>query len=127
MPACRSRSSRPPAPHFPAPGFPVGTYALAIDGANNVWVNTGYSYSGPPLSVAQISPSGAVVLAISHPNSLREYLDDPQSIAVDSTGSVWVSNGLDYTVTQFVGVATPVVTPIAANLQAPYNNPASKP
>jgi hypothetical protein len=66
-------------------------------------------------------------LAISHANQSREYLNGPQSIAVDSTGSVWFSNSLDYTVTQFIGAATAVVTPLAANLQAPYNNPASNP
>ncbi len=105
----------------------VAPYAIAIDGANNVWAATGYNVSGTPLSVYELSPSGTTVLAISHANELREYLDDPQSIAVDSTGSVWVSNGLAFTVTQFIGAATPVVTPLAANLHAPYNNPASRP
>jgi PKD repeat protein len=111
-------------------GFASGPqvpYALAVDGASNVWVATGYSISGTPLSVYELGASGTTELAISHANQLREYLDDPQSIAVDSTGSVWVSNGLDYTVTQFIGAATAVVTPIAANLQAPYNSPASQP
>ncbi len=106
---------------------PQGPYSLAIDGANNVWVATGYDVSGTPLSVYELAPSGATELAISNPNQFREYLDGPQSIAVDSTGSVWVSNGLAYTVTQFIGAATAVVTPLAANLQSPYNNPASKP
>ncbi|SNS46681.1 PKD repeat-containing protein [Granulicella rosea] len=107
-------------------GPPV-PYSIAIDGASNVWAATGYNISGAPLSVYELSPAGATMLAISHANQSREYLNDPQSIAVDSTGSVWVSNGLQYTVTQFIGAATPVVTPLAANLQAPYNNPASKP
>lgn len=106
---------------------PQVPYSLAIDGANNAWVASGYDISGAPLSVYELAPSGATELAISHANDSREYLNDPQSIAVDSTGSVWVSNGLDYTVTQFVGAATAVVTPVAANLQSPYNSPASKP
>jgi len=107
-------------------GPPV-PYSVAIDGANNAWVASGYDISGAPLSVYELAPSGATELAISHANNSREYLNDPQSITVDSTGSVWVSNGLDYTVTQFIGAATAVVTPVAANLQSPYNSPASKP
>ena len=102
-------------------------YSLAIDGAGNVWVASGYDVSGAPLSVYELAPSGTTELAISHANDSREYLNNPQSIAVDSTGSVWVSNGLDYTVTQFIGAATAAVTPLAANLQSPYKNPASRP
>jgi PKD repeat protein len=106
---------------------PQTPYSLAIDGAANVWVASGYGTSAAALSVYELAPSGATALAISHANQARAYLDGPQSIAVDATGSVWVSNGLGYTVTQFIGVATPVVTPLAANLQPPYSNPASKP
>ena len=106
---------------------PQAPYALAVDGAGNVWVANGYNVSGTPLSVYELGPSGATELAISHVNDSREYLNGPQSIAVDATGSVWVSNGLDSTVTQFIGAATAVVTPVAANLHSPYGSPASRP
>ncbi len=101
-------------------------YALAIDGSGSVWVANGYDIAGDN-SVLELSPSGTLELSINHANSIREYLDGPQSIAVDSVGDVWVSDGDTNTVTEFLGVATPVVTPLAANLQAPYNAPASKP
>jgi PKD repeat protein len=102
-------------------------YSLAADGGGNMWVATGYPYAGPDYSVVELGPNGSVEMTIDHANSLKEYLDGPNSLAVDSTGSVWVSNGLEYDVTQFVGVATPVVTPLAANLTAPYSAPASRP
>lgn len=108
-------------------GFTAGPqvpFSLAIDGSSNVWVITG---GAPALSVYELAPTGAPTLAIQHTTNLREYLDDPQSIALDSTGSVWISNGLDPTITQFIGAATPVVTPVAANLLPPYGSPASKP
>ena len=37
-------------------------------------------------------------------------------------GNVWVSNDTLNTVTQFVGAASPVVTPIVANLLYPYGS-----
>jgi hypothetical protein len=103
-------------------------YSLAVDGAGYVWVAPGYSITGSVNnSVVELAPTGSVAMYIAHANEVKEYLDGPQSLAVDSTGSVWVSNGLAYNVTQLVGVATPVVTPLAANLAGPYNAPASRP
>jgi hypothetical protein len=102
-------------------------YSLAIDGGGNVWVANGYDLNATPASVVELNASGAPELTIAHQAEFREYLDGPQSIAADSAGCVWVSNGLAYTVTQFVGASTPVVTPLAANLTAPYNAPASRP
>ena len=101
-------------------------YALAIDGSGNVWIANGNDYEGDN-SVLELSPSGALSMSINHANSIKEYLDGPQSIAVDGAGNVWFSDGDTNTVTEFLGVATPVVTPLAANLQALYNAPASKP
>jgi PKD repeat protein len=101
-------------------------YAIAIDGGGNVWVANGYDIAGDD-SVLEILPDGTLGLSINHANSARAYLDGPQSIAVDGAGDVWFTDGDTNTVTEFLGVATPVVTPLAANLQAPYNAPASRP
>jgi hypothetical protein len=38
------------------------------------------------------------------------------SIAVDGSGNVWAANYLGSSVTEFVGLAAPVVTPIAAGV-----------
>jgi hypothetical protein len=49
----------------------------------------------------------------------------PYAIAIDGSGNVWVTNpggGDEGDLVEFVGVATPVVTPTVANLISPYGS-----
>jgi hypothetical protein len=46
-------------------------------------------------------------------------------LAIDGSGNAWVTGGNQ--VTEFVGAAAPVVTPLAANLGNPYIETASRP
>ena len=49
-------------------------------------------------------------------------------IAIDGAGNVWFANSNSFTgVSELVGIAAPVVTPIVANLIAPYSTHASRP
>ena len=43
-------------------------------------------------------------------------LNMPVGVAVDSSGSVWTANSGDNTVSKFIGLASPVTTPIAMNV-----------
>jgi hypothetical protein len=43
-------------------------------------------------------------------------LDEPYAIAIDSSGNVWVSNLVGKSLTEIIGLATPVITPIVAGL-----------
>lgn len=43
-------------------------------------------------------------------------LNAPVGVALDNTGSVWTANSGSNTVSKFIGLATPVVTPLAANV-----------
>jgi len=43
-------------------------------------------------------------------------LNTPIGVAVDSSGSVWTANSGDNTVSKFIGIASPVTTPIATNV-----------
>ena len=48
-------------------------------------------------------------------------LDDPVGVAVDGSGDIWVSNLVSNTVTELIGAAVPVITPIAAGLPTTPN------
>jgi hypothetical protein len=43
-------------------------------------------------------------------------LNGPVGVALDNTGSVWTANSGSNTVSKFIGLATPVVMPLAANV-----------
>jgi hypothetical protein len=89
--------------------------AIAIDGSGNAWIAL-YSFG-----VVELSNSGSVL------SGANAYAsgggDNPWSIAVDGSGNVWVVYlngspvGSTYVV-QYIGAATPVITPICAGLPA---------
>jgi hypothetical protein len=41
-------------------------------------------------------------------------LSNPRGLAIDASGNVWLTNFTDNSITEFVGVATPSVTPISS-------------
>jgi hypothetical protein len=41
-------------------------------------------------------------------------IDEPDGIAIDGSGDVWVTNVADSVLVEFVGAAAPVVTPMVA-------------
>jgi sugar lactone lactonase YvrE len=94
---------------------------IAIDGAGNVWVaNRGGTDTSPPYPDSSISEFNSSGTAISPSTGYQAGLNISLRIAVDGSGNVWVTNATLNTVTEFVGAGSPVVTPIVANLLAPY-------
>jgi streptogramin lyase len=93
-------------------------YAIAIDGSGNVWVA---NYTGN--TVTELNSSGGAVsgsLGFTGGGLYGGY-----GIAIDGSGNVWVANG-NGSVSEFIGAATPVVTPIVAGLPAtPTSNGSS--
>jgi hypothetical protein len=86
---------------------------VAVDGAGTVWTaNTGGSngqFTTPP-NVSGYNPS--------LPNNALGFVSSsigngPVNLAVDGSGSVWVLLQ-NNTVTEFIGVASPTVTPLSA-------------
>lgn len=113
-----SRFSNAGDPIFGSPYYGAGLngpVGMALDGLGNVWlVNSGsnsiseFLSSGRPQSGA--GGYGSSVLA------------NPFRLAIDRSGSVWVANLASTgtgksTITQMVGVAAPVVTPLALAIQ----------
>jgi hypothetical protein len=86
--------------------------AVAIDGANRAWVAGAGGYNcdvqgAVPPSVSLVDvPNGYAFVDQSLSNL-------PQSMAVDGSGNLWILLG-NNSVTEFVGVANPAVTPLAS-------------
>ncbi len=96
-------------------------YGIAIDGAGNVWAaNNG----GNSNSVSEFNSSGT---PISGSNGyVSNGLLEPYGIAIDGSGNVWVASDLSSgPLTEFVGLAAPVVTPLSAG--AAYKELGTKP
>lgn len=82
--------------------------AIAADGANSLWIANGTSTG----TLSSFTSAG-VATTVSGIGSVNT----PQGVAIDGSGNVWTANAGDNTLTEFVGLASPVVTPLAANLQ----------
>jgi streptogramin lyase len=85
--------------------FPTG---ITIDGAGNAWViNQGNS-------VTEISNSGVFLSGANGYTS--GGLTVPIGVAIDGSGNVWITNLQGNSVTEMIGIGTPVITPIVAGL-----------
>lgn len=109
-------------------------WSVAIDGSGDVWLPNYGNSSNPGNSVTELAGNGSPISGAL--GFTGGGLTAPKGIAVDGSGNVWVSNFGTNTgdsslaagsVTEFVGLATPVVTPLVANLISPYAAPASRP
>jgi streptogramin lyase len=88
--------------------YPEG---LAIDGAGAVWVS---NYRGNTLSAfGHANPgSHSPTLSPSSGFGVDASLSQPFGIALDASGNVWVANFASSSLTQFVGMASPIRTPL---------------
>ncbi|MGA3129901.1 MAG: hypothetical protein ABSD59_03815 [Terracidiphilus sp.] len=93
---------------------------LALDGAGMLWVASQGGGTSPviPPSILSISVSLSSGSGSGFPNALTSssLAAGPLHVAVDGSGNVWVLLA-NNTVTEYVGVATPVVTPIALGVK----------
>ena len=86
-----------------------GAIGIAIDGSGNAWMANLLGST-----VTELSSTGTILSGTGFYTG--GGLDEPYAIAIDSSGNVWVSNLVGKSLTEIIGLATPVVTPIAAGL-----------
>jgi streptogramin lyase len=79
--------------------------SIAIAGDGSVWIaNTNSTLANLANNGTPLSPSAGYS---------GGGLSTPTGLAIDSSGNVWVTNTGDSSLTEFVGAAAPVVTPLA--------------
>jgi hypothetical protein len=99
-------SSGTPVTGSPFSGGGVGdAFRIAIDGSGNVWVGNYYLVSELSNSGAPLSPS----------TGIGSFYYFCYGLVVDGSGNVWRSDG--YGIAELIGIATPVVTPLAAGVK----------
>jgi streptogramin lyase len=84
-------------------------YGVSIDGSGVSW-----TASQSPFNITALTnTAGQVSGPGGYPTS---SLNLPTAIAIDGSGNAWIANNGSNTVSELVGVTTPVVTPISAGL-----------
>jgi hypothetical protein len=80
--------------------------SLAIDGNGAIWIanSTG--------SVSEFANTGAAASPATT-GYADTSLSTPTGIAIDSSGNVWVSNSGNNSVTEILGAAAPIITPLS--------------
>ena len=86
---------------------------IAIDGFGTGWIaNSGKTLKGDLLHVTK---APAAIYVDSYPAIFNDpNLNGSSASAIDGAGNVWVTNAAAGSVTEFIGIAGPTVTPIAA-------------
>jgi streptogramin lyase len=110
-----------PASYSPLANGGLSLPVASATSGTTLWVANGQSAG----SISEISSSVSTPLSPaggfygclgSGTTCSTSTLSSPGGIAVDPSGDVWVTGSGDNTVSEFFGLATPVQTPIAANV-----------
>jgi sugar lactone lactonase YvrE len=91
---------------------------VAVDGSGNVWVA---DFGGDALSELE-GANGSIPgqpLSPATGFGVDAGLANPYGVALDSSGNIWISNSGSNAITQFLGLATPVKTPLVGPPQLP--------
>ncbi len=123
--------------------YPFGS---AVDGNGNVWITSRcgpgnicgtYTNSRTLIEIngatnQAISPPTNFVPQIQYPGAATNtaILTDPLNVAIDPSGNLWITNynsGGISSVTEVVGTAAPVMTPLSAAAAAVPNKLGAKP
>ena len=92
--------------------------AVAVDGNGNAWIASEHGTTLAEFSAA-LSKSPGQLLSPSTGWGADSKLVEPYSLAIDAAGNIWVSNYGSNTLTEFVGLAAPVKTPLLGPVRVP--------
>jgi sugar lactone lactonase YvrE len=91
---------------------------IAIDGAGHVWVANLHSHTITELAGSTAASPGAILSPTAGYASDAGFIE-AYAIVVDSSGNLWVTDFNNGTLTEIVGLATPVKTPVLGPPQTP--------
>jgi hypothetical protein len=91
---------------------------IAIDGAGHVWV-TNYNGNSITELAGSATNSPGQILSPAAGWALDAKLNEGFAVAIDASGNLWVTNFETNTLTEIVGLATPVKTPLLGPVQIP--------
>ena len=92
--------------------------AIAVDSSGNAWVASERGSTLAEFSSASSANHGTL-LSPSAGWGADAKLLEPYSLAIDAAGNVWVSNYGSNTLTEFIGLAAPVKTPLLGPVRVP--------
>ena len=91
---------------------------IAIDGSGHVWVTNFFGSSITELAGSAANSPGQI-LSPTAGWALDAMVDEGFAIAIDASGNLWITNFYSNTLTEIVGLATPVKTPQLGPAQVP--------
>jgi streptogramin lyase len=98
----------------------AGPQGIAVDGAGTVWVaNSRAAAGGLSEFSGAASTTPGTALSPSSGLGADAGMNQAYAIAADNAGNLWVSNFGNNTLTEFVGMAAPVKTPLNGPVQQP--------
>jgi streptogramin lyase len=91
---------------------------IAVDAAGNAWVASYHGSSLTELASASSVKPGSILSPAAGwaPDS---QLLEPYAVAIDASGNLWISNFGSNTLTEFIGLAAPVKTPLLGPVRIP--------
>jgi hypothetical protein len=91
---------------------------IAADGAGNAWIVSDHGSSVAEFASASSANPGAVLSPAGGLGADAKLLE-PYAVAIDAAGNVWVSNYGSSTLTELIGAAAPVKTPLLGPVRVP--------
>ncbi len=106
-----------------------GGETMLFDGSGKLFTLASVIQTSPTFdwqtTVTEWVPSSGTLTSAASLVSTAPITSEVTDMVADGSGNLWLAGGTQ--VTEIIGIASPVVTPVVANLKSPYTHPASLP